>query len=140
MSDEPEIQESESGEWVLYLQQLMRHHLFWNGQDDGTFTPELTAAVIALQQSAAISPADGVVRASTWDALHSLSAGDNQGYGHAEHHTPTEPASTGGSGNPGAGVGVPSFTYTLPNITLAEWLTLLLRFLGKSGQHPALDG
>jgi hypothetical protein len=120
MSGEPELQEGHSDEWVRYLQQQMKRFGFWQGDEDGAFTPELTEAVSQLQYSAGISPADGVVRQSTWDALNDLAAGENHGYGNDPSQTPAPPASEDGSANPGAGVGVPSFTYTLPNITLAE--------------------
>jgi hypothetical protein len=118
MSGEPELREGESSEWTQYLQRLLASQGYWNGGEDGAFTPELTQAVIYVQHSAGISPADGVVRQDTWDALHGIAAGGQ--HGGSSEPVPTQPASEHGSGVPGEGPGVPAFEYTLPTIPVAE--------------------
>jgi peptidoglycan hydrolase-like protein with peptidoglycan-binding domain len=123
MSDEPELREGESSEWVQYLQRLLSSQGYWTGGDDGAFTPELTQAVVYVQHSAGISPADGVVRQDTWDALHGIASGGSGGG--SSTTVPTQPASEQGSGVPGDGPGVPAFEYTLPTIPIAEAMVVL---------------
>ena len=69
MTGEPELHPYTSGEWVTYLQQVLKHYGRWNGAEDGEFNDELLAAVRALQSEYQINPADGVVRADTWAVL-----------------------------------------------------------------------
>lgn len=68
MSGEPTLEKGVSGEWVGYLQQMMRDAGFWDRDTDGTFGDDLEQAVQALQDDLGLSPT-GVVDADTWSAL-----------------------------------------------------------------------
>jgi peptidoglycan hydrolase-like protein with peptidoglycan-binding domain len=148
MTGEPELYPNQSGEWVTYLQQLMKYHGWWAGAENGEFDDELTHAVRTMQTQHQVT-ADGVVRASTWalltqEASQPAAAGSSQaqpsgGAGGVD-------AGTGGHGGaPGGGAaadgqhglhgtgaqsteypasfqagGLPAFRYTLPSVPLAE--------------------
>jgi peptidoglycan hydrolase-like protein with peptidoglycan-binding domain len=81
MSDEPELQKNQSGEWVVYLQQLLAHAGYWQGDTDGEFGDDLEYAVTQYQSAFGLS-ADGVVRHDMWDAL----TGRATHSGGDEHH------------------------------------------------------
>lgn len=74
MAGEPTLQEGISSEWVQYLQRLLAPLGYWNGGDDGSFTPELTDAVRQFQSNAGVEPS-GVVDDATWAALTGTGAG-----------------------------------------------------------------
>ncbi|MEP7112788.1 MAG: peptidoglycan-binding domain-containing protein [Ilumatobacteraceae bacterium] len=94
------------------LQRLMAHHGCWAGPDDGAFTSELTAAVVALQQWLGVSCADGIVRQATWDALQLLTEQSDA--------ATSSTSATDETSVPGDGPGVPAFEYTLFGIPLAH--------------------
>jgi putative peptidoglycan binding protein len=81
MSDEPELQKNQSGEWVVYLQQLLAHAGYWQGDTNGEFGDDLESAVTQYQSAYGLS-ADGVVRHDTWAAL----TGRATHSGGDEHH------------------------------------------------------
>jgi peptidoglycan hydrolase-like protein with peptidoglycan-binding domain len=68
MSDEPELQKNQSGEWVQYLQQMLAHNGYSQGDTNGELGDELEYAVKQYQSAYGLT-ADGVVRQDTWDAL-----------------------------------------------------------------------
>ncbi len=63
------IQEGSSGADVTLLQQRLTALNFYNGAVDGSFGPGTKSAVIAFQTAEGITPADGVVGETTWQAL-----------------------------------------------------------------------
>jgi peptidoglycan hydrolase-like protein with peptidoglycan-binding domain len=65
---EPELSPGISGEWVLYLEQLLAYYGFWNGPQDGHFTEELAGAVRIYQQTYGLT-VTGAVGQETWVAL-----------------------------------------------------------------------
>jgi peptidoglycan hydrolase-like protein with peptidoglycan-binding domain len=65
MADEPELQKSQSGEWVQYLQQLLEQKQYWSGKADGDFNDSLEQSVLKFQSDHGLV-ADGVVGATTW--------------------------------------------------------------------------
>lgn len=71
MSGEPELHPLTSEPtWVPYLAQLLNYQGYWHGStSDESFDEALRDAVVAFQNAQGVSPADGVVRASTWHAL-----------------------------------------------------------------------
>lgn len=69
MSGEPELHPAANDEWVAYLKQLLQHWGRWDGDLGEEFGADLAEAVRALQETCAIVPADGVVRADTWAVL-----------------------------------------------------------------------
>ena len=81
MSDEPELQKDQSGEWVQYLQQLLQQAGYWQADINGEFGDDLESAVKQFQSAYGLS-ADGQVRHDTWDAL----TGRAKQSGGGEHH------------------------------------------------------
>jgi hypothetical protein len=69
MTGEPDLHPLSSDEWVTYLKQLMQHYGLWSGDTSPEFTDELADAVKRTQTAYGITPADGVVRHSTWAVL-----------------------------------------------------------------------
>ena len=125
----PELHPYQSGEYVSYLQRLLRHHGNWDGSLDGQFDDALLQAVQKLQMLYAINPADGVVRTSTWALLMENTTlpqtseasqppqkpnTDDHATAHGTHADPTEvPASRMVDG-------LPAFQYNLPSVPFAE--------------------
>jgi peptidoglycan hydrolase-like protein with peptidoglycan-binding domain len=64
----PTVSQGASGERVWAIQYLLRQSGF-NVKPDGKFGPATKNAVIAFQKVTHVSPADGVVRSNTWQAL-----------------------------------------------------------------------
>lgn len=85
MSDEPELQKNQSGEWVVYLQQLLAHAGYWQGETNGEFGDDLESAVTQYQSAYGLT-ADGVVRHDTWDALTGRATQSGGGEANDEHH------------------------------------------------------
>ena len=71
MTGEPELHPLTSEPvWVPYLAQLLNYQGYWHGStSQGEFDEALRDAVIAFQTAQGDTPADGVVRTSTWQAL-----------------------------------------------------------------------
>lgn len=135
MTGEPELHPYTSGEWVTYLQQVLKHYGRWNGAEDGEFNDELLQAVRALQSEYQINPADGVVRADTWAVLtgatntsHAGNGGQPEAGAHAggggsgEHQQAMHPTGAQAHEVPASfqSGGLPEFQYELPGIPIAE--------------------
>jgi peptidoglycan hydrolase-like protein with peptidoglycan-binding domain len=65
----PTIQEGSTGADVTVLQQRLNALGYDVGTADGTFGPGTKTQVIKFQTDKGITPADGVVNATTWNAL-----------------------------------------------------------------------
>ena len=63
------IQEGSSGPDVSLLQQRLTTLGYYKGAVDGAFGPGTKTAVVAFQTAKGITPADGVVGPTTWEAL-----------------------------------------------------------------------
>jgi Putative peptidoglycan binding domain len=69
----PELRIGDSGDLVTLLQTVLRDKVGQSGVTvDGDFGPATEAAVTAKQTFSGITPADGVVRATTWAVIDSL--------------------------------------------------------------------
>jgi peptidoglycan hydrolase-like protein with peptidoglycan-binding domain len=125
MSGEPDLYPNTSGEWIIYLQQLMIYRGYWQGTADGEFSDGLAAAVRSLQQRYGLTP-DGVVRADMWGILTGATQSASPG-------TPSGAASAGTAGGltatgaePGqvpvseSQGGWPAFEFTLGEVPIAE--------------------
>jgi peptidoglycan hydrolase-like protein with peptidoglycan-binding domain len=63
------VQEGSSGADVTLLQQRLTTLGYYKGTVDGSFGAGTKSAVVAFQQAKGITPADGVVGPTTWQAL-----------------------------------------------------------------------
>lgn len=69
MAGEPELRESDGGEWVLYLQQSLNHHYQQQvTAESGEFDAALAGAVRHFQAQQGLA-ANGTVDTATWQAL-----------------------------------------------------------------------
>ncbi|HEU5472577.1 MAG TPA: peptidoglycan-binding protein [Actinophytocola sp.] len=64
----PVLYQGMTGDWVVYLQQLLQQRGLWNGPCDGSYDDSLGYAVSVLQGSCGLSQT-GMVDAATWQAL-----------------------------------------------------------------------
>lgn len=97
MADEPALQKGQSGEWVQYLQQMLQHVGYWQGETDGEFGDDLEQAVMQFQAAYGLT-ADGMVGASSWSALNGggssdSGSGDASGSGSGEEGSEQDPDS-----------------------------------------------
>jgi hypothetical protein len=83
MANEPDLQKGQSGEWVLYLQQLLHYVGYWSEDASGEFGDELEQAVMRYQTASGLH-ADGVVRAETWAALSGSASTDQAAQQHSD--------------------------------------------------------
>jgi len=77
MAGEPDLRRGDSGEWVTYLQQLLRQ-AGYDVAEDGDFGDYVEEAVKRFQNDRGLT-ADGVVGQATWDALTGASSGGGGG-------------------------------------------------------------
>src|SRR4051794_21447512 len=114
MTGEPELHPLTSEPvWVPYLAQLLNYQGYWHGStSQGDFDEALRDAVIAFQTAQGDTPADGVVRTSTWQALttatpitHAAPAGTSSSTPDAGH------AHDAGQTHPDAGQTHPAETH-----------------------------
>ena len=64
----PDLKLGDSGDWVVYLQQLLSFKGYWFHGETGTFNEDLEDAVIRFQSDAHLVP-DGWAGDATWAAL-----------------------------------------------------------------------
>jgi peptidoglycan hydrolase-like protein with peptidoglycan-binding domain len=77
MADEPELRESDRGDWVTHLQQLLNAHGA-SLEEDGWFGPLTEDALKQFQTQNGLA-ADGVAAATTWAALQGGSTEEGGG-------------------------------------------------------------
>jgi peptidoglycan hydrolase-like protein with peptidoglycan-binding domain len=122
VAGEPELSKGQASEWVVYLQQLLRHNGYWDDAEDGAFDDQLETAVQWFQQQYQLG-SDGVVRADTWAVLtgvvnqSTVAASGADQEPAALQGTVAEPTEVPASYALG---GLPAFRYTLPTIPIAE--------------------
>jgi len=108
VSDEPTLEKGVSGDWVVYLQEMMRDAGFWEGYPDGTFDDDLEQAVEAMQDGLGLSRT-GVVDADTWSALEQRAPRSQNGqqtdadFGAASGQDPTSGQDPASSQDPTSG-------------------------------------
>src|SRR3954454_15896008 len=96
--DEPTLRQGSSGDWVMYLQQVLAQVGYDPGPIDGSFGSGTAQAVAAFQAAAGLT-ADGVAGPVTWAAL--LGENTATGTGTAEQTGSTgSTASTGSDAVP----------------------------------------
>ncbi len=76
-SDFPVVQNGDSGESVLYLQNLLNSYEQALLEADGEFGEDTEIAVKAFQEKNGIS-SDGIVGDATWELLQALAADDSE--------------------------------------------------------------
>lgn len=95
MADEPDLQPYTSGEWVLYLQQLLQS-AGYSCPQDGSFDDTTLEALRSFQAAYGLGANDSVGSA-TWDALTGSASGGAE--------TTSSDAGAGGAGTGGDGGG-----------------------------------
>jgi peptidoglycan hydrolase-like protein with peptidoglycan-binding domain len=78
MSDSPDLNPGDEGEWVTYLQQTLEYQGYSPGDIDGVFNEATANAVRAFQEANGL-PANGVVDAQLWEALAGSASGSEAG-------------------------------------------------------------
>ncbi len=71
MADEPDILSDYDNDpqWVTYLQETLQYWGFWNGENDGSFSPQLEECVKSFQDAQGLV-VDGWVGPRTWCVLN----------------------------------------------------------------------